>query len=121
MKNYKVPYAYLGKTPEAGTVDIHARSSKEAAEILSEVRPNAIIGDPWTEEQTRYRVTLYGTALVTQAQDVKAGTPEEAANLAADNDGNHVWHYDSIQSVEQARVEDYYTAKLLEVIEVKRE
>ena len=70
---------------------------------------------------TRYRVTLYGTALVKQVQDVEAETPEEAANLAADNDGNYVWHYNAIQSVHNAEVNDYYSSELLETVEVKRE
>jgi hypothetical protein len=120
MKNFKVPYAYLGKTPEAGTADIQAKSPEEAVLFLAMLRPNATIGEPWVE-RTRYRVTLYGTALVKQVQDIEADTPEEAANLAADNDGSHVWHYDSIRSIEQAQVSDYFTRELLEVIEVKRE
>ncbi len=70
---------------------------------------------------TRYRVVLYGTAVVKQVQDVEADTPEEAANLAADNDNNHVWKYDGIRSIEQAQVIDYYTSRLLGVIEVERE
>ena len=69
---------------------------------------------------TRYRVTLYGTALVKQVQDVEAETPEEAANLAADNDGDYVWHYNAIQSVDNAEISDYYTSELLEIVEVKR-
>ncbi len=51
MRQFKVPYAYLGKTPEAGVVDINADTPEEAAKILAIVRPNAIIGDPWVEEQ----------------------------------------------------------------------
>lgn len=70
---------------------------------------------------TRYRVILQGIAHVRQAQDIEADTPEEAANLAADNDGNHVWHYESIHSIEQAHIVDHYTHELLEIIEVKRE
>ena len=44
MKQYKVPYAYLGKTPEAGTTVINAESPNDAVRILAEVRPNAVIG-----------------------------------------------------------------------------
>ncbi len=70
---------------------------------------------------TRYRVILQGTAHVEQVQDVEADTPEEAANLAADNDNNHVWHYTDIHSIEQAQVSDHYTHELLDIVEVKRE
>lgn len=70
---------------------------------------------------TRYRVTLQGTADVKQVQDVEADTPEEAANLAADNDGNHVWKYQGIRTVETAHVIDHYTGALIKVMEVKRE
>ena len=121
MKQFKVPYAYLNKTPEAGTANIEANNSEQAAKILATLRPNAVIGEPWRGKLTRYRVSLQGIAYVKQVQDVEAETPEEAANIAADNDGNHVWHYDSIRSVEQAEVSDYYTRKLLDIVEVKRE
>lgn len=119
MKQFKVPYAYVGKTPEAGTTVINANTPDEAVRILSLLRPNAVIGKPWVE-QTQYRVTLYGTALVKQVQDIKADTPEQAAEQAADNDGNFIWHYDSIRTIEQAQVSDYYSRELLEIIEVKR-
>lgn len=68
----------------------------------------------------RYRVTLKGIAFVKQTQDIEAETPEEAANLAADNDGNHLWHYDSIHSIDHALVKDYYTNEVLEIVEVPR-
>ena len=44
MKEYKVPYAYLGKTPEAGTSKIHTKSPEQAERILKQIRPNAIVG-----------------------------------------------------------------------------
>ncbi len=69
---------------------------------------------------TRYRVILLGTADVKQVQDVTADTPEEAANLAADDDSNHVWKYQGIRTIETANVIDHYTGALIKVVEVPR-
>lgn len=57
MKQFKVPYAYLGKTPEAGTAEINAPSSEDAARILALLRPNAIIGVPREEQHRRKQMT----------------------------------------------------------------
>jgi hypothetical protein len=118
MKQFKVPYAYLGKTPEAGTANIEADTPEQAAKILATLRPNAVIGEPWVGKLTRYRITLWGTAVVKQIRDVEAETPEEAAELAANDDRNHAWKYDTINTVDRVFVSDYYTRELLEVIEV---
>lgn len=53
MRQFKVSYAYLGRTPEAGIAKVYATSSKEAARILSLLRPNAVIGKPWIGQPPR--------------------------------------------------------------------
>lgn len=44
MKQFRVPYAYLNKTPEVGIANITAKTPEEATMILSMIRPKAIIG-----------------------------------------------------------------------------
>ncbi len=61
VKLFKVPYAYLGKTPEAGTADITAPSPEKAARILGMLRPNAIIGDPWEEQRNTPEERMFPT------------------------------------------------------------
>ena len=41
---FKVPYAYLGKTPEAGTAQVTTTTPEKAEKLLQLLRPKAIIG-----------------------------------------------------------------------------
>ena len=51
MKQFRVPYAYLNKTPEVGIANITAETPEEATMILSMVRPKATIGEPWEDTE----------------------------------------------------------------------
>ena len=51
MKQFRVPYAYLNKTPEVGIANITAETPEEATMILSMVRTKATIGEPWEDTE----------------------------------------------------------------------
>ncbi len=111
MITYTIPYAYLGKTPEAGTATVKAHSSEAALGCLAALRPNAILGEPWIDDKDRPAFTFDMYYGVDGVPVLHVQTPGEWDGNSIGprcriylNDGDPIWANPDLPDEEKAKM-----------------